>query len=319
MASLKNDGSETVLEPYALLCKSFRGDLNRLKILVSSVEEHMVGEIPFIIMCPSDDVQLFSEELPSWVEIQNESEIAQFSTNSRLGVWREQQLIKLMFGVQGRFEKYYILDSDSYFLRPFTAESIFGSDNRVPFVVSPNYYRYRSNDGFTHSLSLATTAKPTGFPVERVAYRSADFFKIDRELIDSSEHARRKPSEVGGLIGKAFGRTDAIPLFFMPTPIVWSSAIVIDFWNYLRSEDLTFSDLLKYSPWEALWYANWAMQRHRSSLVTREPDFLHFESDEEVHAARRLGVTERTLSINFLGVTLAARHQNDLRFDKTAP
>src|SRR5690606_12860423 len=111
------------------------------------------------------------------------------------------------------------------------------------------------------------------------------------------------------LINHVFGRMDSEPVLFLPTPVIFSREIVEHFWQHLRDIGLTFSDLISYSPWEAIWYGLYAFSRFRERLHPIQPLAIHFASDEHIAHVKAIGVTRETLAKNFLAITLAARHQ----------
>ncbi|GAA1340978.1 hypothetical protein GCM10009611_11600 [Arthrobacter roseus] len=252
--------------------------------------------------------------MPKWIEVYDETSMARFDINSRVGVWREQQLIKMMFGVQGRFKNFLVLDSDSYFIRPFTEPELFCAGEGISLTVTENDYLFRASHQFAVELANERRHKSSHLRLDAIQFKSNSHFEIERSLVRDASHAARRPSEVSDLIGDAFGRIDSNQLYFLPTPISWSSEVLQDMWTTLNNEGITFSDLLRYSPWEAIWYGHWAIQRFRERVVPKEPDFLHFSSDSEIDRAKELGITEKSMSGAFMGVTLAARHQEKVQF-----
>ncbi|HCT9232971.1 TPA: hypothetical protein OUC02_004562 [Escherichia coli] len=296
-----------------LFLKTFLPDLERVVLLCGSIEKHNKGDLPLVVAVPGKEVDEFRRFLPGWVELIAEEEIACFSINRRLPGWREQQLIKFMFGVSYDVNKYLVLDSDCQFIRDFDSFDLFGSADEIPLVLTEKYYRYSKGNEFSLSASLGKIC-PKTMDKEKVAFYFDGMFQIDRNLIGNKAVLSKKPIEVGGLINMSFGRKDNNRIFFMPTPIVWSSAIVCDMWSFLREQGLSFSDLLLYSPWEAIWYGHWALSKFRNKIRAIEPISMHFSTDEDIVDARSNGVTRETLSKNFIAVTLAARHQKELAF-----
>lgn len=296
-----------------LFLKTFLPDLERVLLLCESIELHNKERIPLVVAVPRKDEPEFRKSLPGWVELIPEEEIACFSINKRLPGWREQQLIKFMFGVSYDVNKYLILDSDCQFIKDFNEKDLFGSEDEIPLVLTERYYRYSKGDKFSLSVSLGELT-PEPMNKDKVSFYFDGLFQIDRAMIGNKNVLSKKPTEVGGLINSSFGRKDSNKVFFMPTPIIWSSEIVCDMWRHLREQGLSFSDLLLYSPWEAIWYGHWALSNFKEKIKPIEPLSIHFSKDEDILDARTHGVTRQTLSENFVAVTLAARHQKELSF-----
>lgn len=296
-----------------LFLKTFAPDLERVSLLCESVEKYNIENIPLVVAVPGKDFEVFKKSLPEWVGLMAEEDIACFSINKRLPGWREQQLIKFMFGVSPGVDKYLVLDSDCQFIRDFSDFDLFGESSEIPLVLTERYYRYSKGNDFSLSVALGEIV-PSAMDKEKVNFYFDGMFQIDRSLIGNKDVLSKKPTEVGGLINLSFGRKDSSKVFFMPTPIVWSSTVVSHMWRFLRGEGLSFSDMLLYSPWEAIWYGHWALSNFRDKVKAIEPISIHFSSDEDIVDARNRGVTKETLSKNFIAITLAARHQKELVF-----
>ncbi|MXS86097.1 hypothetical protein ABO04_09350 [Nitrosomonas sp. HPC101] len=296
-----------------LFLKTFIPDIERVSILCDSVQRYNRDGTSFVIAVPNNEIGRFKSVLPSSVNIIAEEDIAYFTVNKRLPGWREQQLIKFMFGVSFPSNKYLILDSDCQFIKDFSEMDLFGGKDSTPLIATEGYYRYSSKNKFLLPIALGEIS-PIPFDKNKVEFFVDRLFQIDRRLIGDETHLRKKPTEVGGLINFSFGRADQTRLFFMPTPIVWSSKIVCDMWYSLREVDLNFSDLLLYSPWEAIWYGHWALSNFKNEINLVEPLSIHFSKDEDIVDAKNRGISKETLSKNFYAVTLASRHQNELVF-----
>lgn len=296
-----------------LFLKTFLPDLERVVLLCQSIEKYNKENIPLVIAVPDKEKVEFISALPDWVEIIAEESIACFSVNKHLPGWREQQLIKFMFGVSYDVDKYLVLDSDCQFIREFSDFDLFGRKDEIPLVLTERYYRYSKGNSFSLSASLGDI-ELVPMDKNKISFYFDGMFQIDRSLIGNKEVLGKKPSDVGGLINMSFGRKDNNRVLFMPTPIVWSSTVVCDMWRFLREQGLSFSDLLLYSPWEAIWYGHWALSNFKDKIRAIEPISMHFSKDEDILDARSNGVTRETLSKNFIAVTLAARHQKELVF-----
>lgn len=300
------------MRKLALFCKSFSQDIERAANLCSSIEKYNSDGCPVYFAVPAEDRIEFKKRLPGFVEVVVESEFMQPDINKKLPGWREQQVAKLMFGVACSEDLYLVLDSDSEFIRPFK-ESDFLLESKVPLVCTKNYYRYKVGDSFSESMCLGLCAPESLLPGE-LKFASNQMFAIDRRMVGHKDLLSKRPSDVGGLVPAVFGRLDRRNIFFMPTPIIISRTIINHFWIFLRDQGLSFSDLILYSPWEAIWYGHYAATRFAESISFVEPYAMHFIHDQDIEAAKKAGVTKETLAKNFIAVTLAARHQDAVSF-----
>jgi hypothetical protein len=100
---------------------------------------------------------------------------------------------------------------------------------------------------------------------------------------------------------------------FLSPPVILSSEILRDFEQYVTDEGVSFTDLIPLSAWEADWHGYFSFKFSRGRITPIEPLFLHFNRDESLNDARKMGVSRNSLSKNFLGLTLVARRQSELQ------
>lgn len=121
-----------------LFCKSYRGDLDRIKILKDSIDKFNADSLPFFIVCPQEDIEYFKSTLKTGQEnyplefITDETIVAK--TGKLKQDWNSQQLVKLNFYKLNICRHFLIIDSDSYFIRPFFL-SDFMYDNKTPYLI----------------------------------------------------------------------------------------------------------------------------------------------------------------------------------------
>ena len=121
-----------------IFCKSFRGDLNRIKILKKSIDRFNADKLPFYIVCPQDDISLFQRELVNGKEnyelrlISDEDVLEANGIGKQKQNWYTQQIIKLGFYKLGLCNHYAIFDSDCYFIQNFYF-SDFMYDDDTPY------------------------------------------------------------------------------------------------------------------------------------------------------------------------------------------
>lgn len=132
-----------------LFCKSYRGDLQRIKILKASIDKYNVDKIPFVVCCPKADKALFIKTLYNNQEdydfiIVTDEEVLKANNldNDSVQNWKNQQIIKLGFYKLKLCKYYAIYDSDCYFINNFYI-SDFMLDKNTPYLcmtenLSPN-------------------------------------------------------------------------------------------------------------------------------------------------------------------------------------
>lgn len=117
------------MDSIVLYCKSYYKDVERVKTLLSSIEQYNVDNIPFYISVPSKDISLFKQILGT----QNYTLIEDELIDSTSG-WIGQQIIKAQFWKLNLAKNYLCLDSDSIFIKPFfKSDFLFTED--IPYTV----------------------------------------------------------------------------------------------------------------------------------------------------------------------------------------
>jgi len=121
------------MNPIVLYCKSYCNDVQRVKILLESVERHNKENIPFYISVPSTDVPLFKNvlgERSTYILITDEEILGANLEQS----WMNQQIVKSSFWKLKNCFNYVMIDSDSYFIRDFFVKD-FIYDGVIPYTV----------------------------------------------------------------------------------------------------------------------------------------------------------------------------------------
>ena len=101
------------MENIVLYCKSYHRDVQRVKILLDSIEKYNKDKIKFYISVPQSDIKLFQSVLgtANYTIVSDEEIINQNMSQS----WKNQQIVKVMFWKLGVSTNYIVLDSDSIF------------------------------------------------------------------------------------------------------------------------------------------------------------------------------------------------------------
>lgn len=121
---------------FAFFLKSYMGDLDRAKRLVTTFRDNNVDRIHLYIMCPKEDIAEFvafqGDDITVLPEEGIATEIYTEDTQWTKG-YLNQEIYKLAFWELGLCENYQCLDSDAIFLRPFyRADFMF--DEHIPYT-----------------------------------------------------------------------------------------------------------------------------------------------------------------------------------------
>ena len=126
------------MDNFVLFCKTYKNDLNRLKILKKSIDKFNVEQIPFFIICPLSDVELIRTAIITNNEKYNinfitDEEVLKINNiNANIQQdWKSQQVIKLGFYKLKVCEFYAIIDSDCYFICDFRKKDFMYSDKEA--------------------------------------------------------------------------------------------------------------------------------------------------------------------------------------------
>lgn len=117
------------MNKFVLYCKSYEGDLERVKLLSETIKEHNKDNLPFYISVPEKDVDLFEREVPHFTEVIADESYCTFNEG-----WAGQQFVKAAFYLTEISEYYLSLDSDSYFFKDFYLSDFMASED-VPYMV----------------------------------------------------------------------------------------------------------------------------------------------------------------------------------------
>lgn len=253
------------MNKLVLYCKSYSGDFERAKVLYQSIQKYNVDNIPFYISVPQRDVELF--KIFESAQIVTDESIY----NAEGPGWITQQIIKSNFWKLGLCENYVCLDSDSQFIRPFLI-SDFMFDETTPYTVI-----HEQKELFSWTVSRA----------HQLGFDPKKSFISDRQ-------------KIMGL----FGRTSRF-YDFGPSPIIWSSRV----WksleeHYMTPNNLTFPDLIDYSPSEFSWYGEALLAFKAIEIYPTEPLFKVFHYSQQYVEHKEQGVTELMIAQNYMGIIM---------------
>ena len=175
------------MHKLVIFCKSYRGDLDRTKVLAESIEKFNKDNLPFYISVPPEDIELFTSTLPGWVNILDDHTISSFNKG-----WHGQQFVKAGFYKLNISRFYLCIDSDSYFLKDFYTKDFLYDEETPYMVMDENNTMFEWTDRY-----------------------SRDCFPFDPR--DSYQEDYRIIKEFFGREGKTY--------HYGPTPVVWDTEI----------------------------------------------------------------------------------------------
>ena len=121
------------MEKLVIYCKTYLDDFMRVRRLKESIEKYNVDNIPFYISCKEGEKKRLESILGNegYTFISDE-EI--YQVKNPMPGWEEQMLIKLHVFGKIEAENILLIDSDAYFIRPFTYAD-FIAYNNIPYTI----------------------------------------------------------------------------------------------------------------------------------------------------------------------------------------
>ena len=262
------------MEKIVLYCKSFNRDFERIKVLFESIKKYNIDNIPFYISVPKNDYNLFSQLEGANIVLDEDI----FSISSS---WIAQQIIKSNFWKLNISENYVCLDSDSYFIKPFKISDFMFNEN-TPYTVI-----HEQKELFSWSV---TKTKELGFDPKE------GFINDRQKIMDLFERKGRHYD-------------------FGPSPIIWSSKV----WKsleeqYMIPNELTFPDLIEYSPSEFSWYGEALLAFKAIEIYPVEPLFKVFHYPQQYIEYKQQNITEEMIAQNYMGVIMQSNFNSPLKY-----
>jgi hypothetical protein len=261
------------MDNFSLFCKSYRNDVLRARELAKSVQKFNRDGLAFYISVPAADIELFHEKLDGLTYILlKDEEILQANPRHSIALMQEmpggllQQVVKSEFWRLELCRNYLMLDSDAYFIRPFTLDD-FMFDEETPYTVM-----HEGKDILD-------------FAARRGMKKIKDNYTKDR--IQGKKYFNRQ-----GRIYN-FG-----PIPTICSALVWKALSE----KYAEPNKNSFADLIREYPNEMLWYGEALLQYTPIRLMPIEPLFKVFHYKEQFKESQGLGETEETIAENYLGI-----------------
>ena len=259
------------MHKFVLFCKSYIGDKQQVRVLIKSYVEHNKDKIPFYISVPRNDLSAFKEIVSGTTIklIADEdvtSELISEAINSSGVGYINQEIVKLTFWKTEIAENYFCIDSDAYFIRDFYIHD-FMYDSDTPYSI------------LVEDKELCTC------PLYYSKYW----------------HGREKVlKEIKEWIGLSERRT-----LTCHGNATFSSKILISFEkDFMIPNGLTYSDILKFHPYEFSWYNFWLQKSLVVPIIQIEPLFKVFHMKEHYLQYVKQGITERDIARAYIGIVL---------------
>jgi hypothetical protein len=255
------------MDDIVLYCKSFSRDLARVKVLAESISRYNIDDIPFYVSVPEREVTMFMNELPGATVVSDESIVGQAEQS-----WLGQQVVKASFWKLGTCKNYLCLDSDAYFIRPFTKADFIVPGTEICYTVM-----HEQKDLF-------------GWTINKKA-------QLGFDPIESFKNDRKRIMEIFGRDGRVYD--------FGPAPVLWNCDVWKSFnEEYLAANGMTFVDCIKFVPSEFTWYGEYLLASKKIEIWPTEPLFKVFHYAGQIHDAKRFGYTEEHFAKIYLGIIM---------------
>jgi Family of unknown function (DUF6492) len=272
---------------FAIVCKSYLGDLRRAKRLMASLAQHNTSNIPVFIVVPAQDLASFQTALApytcQWLTDEAITEAHPQSQAQDLPARYaalpgniSQQIIKSEAWRLIQCRAYLCVDSDTIFTKPFTQRD-FCSANGTPYTLiqqAKDLYQLAINRGQKRSY-------------------------LDHQRLSQS-------------VRDQFGRDG--PLYeFLPQPLIWSTKVWQDLdTQWLNPRGLTLWDAIERCPSEAHWYGEALLHLQSIPLIPIEPLFRVYHFDWQYDLMRKWGETPEKLANQYLGICLQSNWEVDM-------
>ena len=103
---------------------------------------------------------------------------------------------------------------------------------------------------------------------------------------------------------------------FGPSPVIWNCKVWESlFDNYMKPNNLSFKDLISFSPSEFTWYGEWLLISKIIPLYPKQPLMKVFHYGQQYQEAKQKGYTENDYSKNYLGIIMQSNWGAPLKYE----
>ena len=262
----------------AVLLKSYRGDVEYARRMISSFDSFNADDLPLYVVVPDDDVALFATMTSDNMTVLSEDVFAQHLVKEPVHGLRagyiNQEIVKLAFAELGLAQNYWCVDSDAEFIRPF-GRADFMYDEVTPYqvlvedrdlMVEPRYFREYWQE---RHATLQLIAREIGLD--------------DRVILTCHGHQ------------------------------VFSSDVLRAFReDFLEPRGWTYIDALRIAPYEFSWYNLWLQKSQVIPIHAREPwvKVFHHEGNHFEAILRQVRVAD--LARAYIAVVVNSNYSRDM-------
>lgn len=274
------------MKDFVLYCKSYRNDFQRLKRLLSSIQQFNTDHIPFYISTPKVDrdslITTLGEDA-GYIWVADEDIVA---SNPRADIEKylampgglSQAIVKSEFWRLGISENYLCLDSDCVFICAFSKKDFLFFDS-IPYTVM---------------------------------HQNKEYFQLasNRDQVKVVQNLRAEARRVQALFER-----NGPEFYCAPAPFIWSAKV----WDsldkkYLQPRGITLWEMVTSDYPETLIYGEALLKYQAIPVIAIEPLFRVYHYDWQYFLMKRLGETEKKLKSNFLGVLYQSNWEYEADF-----
>ena len=271
-------GEDLAMHEVALLLKSYAGDVEYARRLITTFHAHNPSRLHMFCLVPPDDLPLFAPESCSTITVMSEDVLAAHLVSEDVAGLRpayiNQEIVKLAFHELGLAHNYFCIDSDAQIIRDITAEDFIAPDGN-PYTVL-----VEDNDLKVDPIYFEQYWRSREQQLERIA-------------------------ELVGWRGLAIRTCHGHQVF--------SSTVLRTFVNdFLTPRGWDYRDALAIAPYEFTWYNLWAQVCQVIPVHQREPLIKVFHHEGQLQEAILRGITEDDLARGYLGVVINSNWAREL-------
>lgn len=258
-----------------LFCKSYRGDVERVKVLFDSIQKYNTDQLPFYLSIPKNDLHVFQNAIGTvGYEVVFDEDLTNLAQQQSHFT---QQLFKMEFYKTNIAEFFFLIDSDMYFIRNFTAEDFLVDG--VPYLTMHECKDLLEYSHLIHGDN-----------------RMVEWFKGERIAI----------MDLFGRKGKCYDYSGTANLYI-------SKGFEGLYENYCKPNNLTFLDLLNFKASENTWYGEYVLASGIDYMPCA-PMFKTFHYKWQYDHSKSLGITESMIADTYLGITMQSNWGAPLRY-----
>lgn len=271
------------MQKIVLYCKTYQNDINRVSNLIESINKFNSDSLPLYLSVPDSDLELFTSR-----KFENVNLITDEQINSNPNLYKRNISPRLLaFSTRLNIwttniaENYICLDSDAFFIKPFSV-SDFMYDEYTPYTVM-----HEQKELFSW----------TSCNLDSLNWNPKNSFKRNRAAIMS----------IFGREGKMYD--------FGPNPVVMNSKVLESFYvNYLAPNNLTTEDIIQVSSDEYTWYGESLLALNAIKLMPAEPLFKVFHYPKQYNDYKQQNITVEMIAENYMGIIIQSNFNGPITY-----